>query len=196
MIRKAQKKDVYSVYLMYKELLVYEKEHGTHSNWVMDVYPTLSTAEEGFKNDSLYVLEENGKLVASVILNSIQPDVYGNIHWKYACKPDDVLVVHTLCVPPSEAGKGYGRQFISFAFEKAAELGIKAVRLDTFAQNEPAAALYRSMGFRYTGMAFSVLNGVIPEMQIFFEKKITEAVMPAAKGAENNGVIFNANDAA
>ena len=193
MIRKAQKRDVFSVYLMYKELLTYEKEHKSYSNWVMDVYPTLSTAEEGFKNGTLYVLEENGRLVASVILNGIQPKVYGNIHWKYPCKPKDVLVVHTLCVPPSEAGKGYGKQLIGFAFEKAAEMGIKAVRLDTFAQNEPAAALYQSMGFRYSGMRFSILNGVIPEMQIFFEK---EAVTPVAKGAENSGVIFNANDAA
>ena len=196
MIRKAQKRDVKSVYLMYKELLVYEKEHISYSNWVLDVYPTKDTAEAGFRDGTLYVIEENGELCGSIILNSIQPDIYGSIHWEYKHNPEDILVVHTLCVPPSKAGKGYGKQLIDFAFKKAAEMGISAVRLDTFAKNEPAAALYRSSGFRYAGTAFSILNGVIPEMQIFFEKEIKEVIMPAANGADKVSALFNADSAA
>lgn len=162
----------------------------------MGVYPTLSTAEAGFKNDTLYVLEENGELCASMILNGIQPEIYDNIHWQYICSPENVLVVHTLCVPPSKANRGYGKQLIDFAFKKAAELNIEVIRLDTFAQNKPAAELYKSMGFSYSGTAFSVLNGVIPEMQIFFEKKINTPVIAAVNGSKNNSFIFNANDAA
>ena len=173
MIRKATWRDIDKIELLYREILSYEAKNGSFSNWVMDVYPTRQTAVDGFLEDNLYVLEENGEICGSIILNHIQPDVYGKIDWKYSSdNKEDFLVIHTLSVAPSKAGKGYGAKLVNFAFDKAEEMGCVSVRLDTFADNIPAATLYRNCGFRYVGTAFSILNGVIPEMQIFFEKEI------------------------
>ncbi len=173
MIRKATWRDIDKIELLYREILTHEAKNGSYSNWVMDVYPTRQTAIDGYEADNLYVLEVNGEICGSIILNHIQPDVYGKIHWKYESeKEEDFLVIHTLSVAPSKAGKGYGGQLVRFAFDKAEEMGCVSVRLDTFAENVPAATLYKNSGFRYAGTAFSILNGVIPEMQIFFEKEI------------------------
>ena len=49
MIRIATKADIPHVAATYCELLTYEQEHGTHSNWVLDVYPTEETAETAFQ---------------------------------------------------------------------------------------------------------------------------------------------------
>lgn len=115
--------------------------------------------------------EENG-LCASMILNKVQPEDYKKITWLYAAEEEETAVIHTLCVPPSRAGMGYGRRMVQYALDRAREWGCKAVRIDTFAGNEPAAALYTKMGFRYAGTAPVLLQGLIPEEQKFFEKQV------------------------
>ena len=69
MIRIATKADIPHVAATYCELLTYEQEHGTHSNWVLDVYPTEETAETAYQKNYLYVLEEEGTICCSAILN-------------------------------------------------------------------------------------------------------------------------------
>ena len=58
--------------------------------------------------------------------------------WQYPGEGEDVLVVHTLCVPPRFAGHRYGSRMVQYAKEYAAGHGCAVVRLDTYAHNEPA----------------------------------------------------------
>lgn len=159
MIRLAAEQDIDAVERTYRELLMYESEHGSSSNWVLDVYPTRKTAEKGVKEQSLYVLADENKICASMILNQLQPEEYQRISWLYPAADDQVLVIHTLCVPPGQAGKGYGKRMVRFAVETAGKNGHKAIRLDTWARNKPAAEMYRKMGFRYAGTADILLQG-------------------------------------
>lgn len=174
MIRKARINDIDRVGDSYTELLTYEQEHGTNSNWVPGVYPTRSVARKAFEEDTLYVLEENGKVCASMILNKVQPEEYGTMDWMYRAEPEEVLVLHTLCVPPSSAGKGYGREMVRYTLDFAEKTGMKAVRLDTWVGNKPAASLYTKMGFRAVGVTHVVLNGLIPSELILFEYNVGE----------------------
>ena len=169
MIRKATIEDIPAVAQSYQELFRYESAHGSTTNWVEGLYPTKGTAEHAFSENTLYVLEEAGAVCGSMVLNQIQPPEYGEIDWAYPAEPTKVLVIHTLCICPSQAGKGYGRQMVSYALKKALQLGYKAVRLDTWEGNHPAASLYESMGFRLAGTAPMCLGGVIREQQIFLE---------------------------
>ena len=54
----------------------------------------------------------------------------------------------------------------------AREIGCTVLRLETHAENEPAKALYKSLGFRFAGEGDALLAGVIPEKQVFYEKKL------------------------
>ncbi|MBC3535919.1 GNAT family N-acetyltransferase [Megasphaera hominis] len=173
MIRIATKADIPHVAATYCELLTYEQEHGTHSNWVLDVYPTEETAETAFQKNYLYVLEEEGTICGSVILNQLQPEEYTAGTWHYEATPEQVLVIHTLCIPPSQAGKGYGRRLVQYAITVAQERKLPVIRLDTWAGNKPAATLYQNMGFLPAGGAHVLLQGLIPEEQIFFDRAIT-----------------------
>lgn len=172
MIRKATERDIDAVEASYTELLTYEQEHGTSSNWVLNLYPTRTVAEAALAEGTLYVLEENGIICASMILNDFQPEDYAKIKWLYLAAPSDVLVIHTLCIPPSQSGRGYGRAMVQYAVDLAREQGCKVLRLDTWAENKPAALLYEKQDFRYAGTASVLLQGVIPEEQVFFEYKI------------------------
>lgn len=52
--------------------------------------------------------------------------------WQYPGEGEDVLVVHTLCVPPRFAGHRYGSRMVQYAKEYAAGHGCAVVRLDTY----------------------------------------------------------------
>lgn len=172
MIEKGNKSDIEEVYKSYLELFKYEKVYTNHSNWVKGVYPSRETAQHAYDQQSLYVLKENGHICGSMILNEIQPNEYDEINWKYDAKDSQVLVLHTLCISPTCKGKGYGKQFIEYALGYARKNNYKVIRLDTWLGNKPACSLYEKMGFKVAGKGRMVLQGVIEEEQIYFEKEV------------------------
>ena len=172
MIRKATKNDLDWIEASYTELLTREAEQGSNTNWQLGLYPTRETAQRSLDEETLYVLQEEDGLCASMTLNQVQPAVYNEISWAFPAAPEDILLIHTLCLPPSKAGRGFGKAMTSYAAAKAKEMECKVIRLDTYAGNEPAATLYRSLGYHYAGKAETLHEGVIPEELIFFEKKI------------------------
>ena len=176
MIRKAMIEDIDRVENSYTELLMYEQKYGTNSNWVLDVYPTRRTAQKAFNENTLYVLEEKGKICASMILNQNQPEEYAAMNWMYKAEPEEVLVLHTLCVPPSAAGRGYGSKMVKYTIEFAGKMGLSVVRLDTWTGNKPASSLYTKMGFRFVGVTDALLNGSIPTELTLFEYNVRDRV--------------------
>ena len=172
MIRRAQAGDIDAVERQYTELLVYEQEHGSRTNWKLGVYPTRAVAERGVADGALYVMEEDGEVCASMLLNSVQLDAYAAIPWGYEAAPEKVFVIHTLCVPPSQAGRGIGTRMVRFALEEAARRGCEVMRLDTWENNKPAEKLYLRLGFRHAGKASVLFEGAIAENLIFLEKRI------------------------
>ena len=174
MIRKATLEDLNQVEQGYTELLLHEQEHGAYTAWQLGVYPTRTTAEKAEKNGSLYVLEQDGEICASIIINHTQPEEYGGIDWKCAAKPEEILVIHLLCVRPSKAGHGFGRRMVQFAIEEGERWNCRAVRLDTGEQNKPAVALYTKMGFALAGTTSMAIGGLIAHKNhLFFERKLS-----------------------
>ncbi len=174
MIRKAGPADIDAVEAGYTELLLHEQAHGTNTNWVLGLYPTRATAESSLAAGSLYVLEDNGEVCASMICNQVQAAEYASADWAYPAEDSQVLVLHTLCIPPSKAGNGYGTAMVRFYTELGRQLGCKALRFDTWAENKPANALYRKLGFRCVGTYDAKLQGLIPEALAFFELDLTK----------------------
>lgn len=169
MIRKAEKTDIAAIADTYTELLTYEKQHNSYSNWKLGVYPTIDVPESKVPTGTMYVLEENNEICASMVLNNDQAPEYSDIVWKYSAAGEQVLVIHTLCIPPQKSGKGYGRKMVEFAKEYALKYGCTVIRIDTYAHNEPAKKLYQKNGFRIAGYGKILLQGLIDEEQIYLE---------------------------
>lgn len=172
MIRKSNISDIDAVEHSYIELLTYEKENKSSSNWQLGVYPTRATAARAHETGTLFVLEEQHELLASMILNSEQAEEYKSIKWLYPAADEKVLVLHTLCVPPRFSGRGLGRKMVEYAQKYARECGFSVLRLDTFSGNAPARALYTKLGFRLAGSAKTLHAGVIEEELVYFEYKL------------------------
>ena len=169
MIRKAERKDIAAIGETYTELLTHEKKHGGFSNWELGVYPTVRVAEEKVPCGEMFVLEEDGRICASMVLNSDQAEEYAAVPWKYEAASAQVLVIHTLCIPPQQAGRGYGTQMVAYAKEYAIAHGCTVIRIDTYAHNEPDKQLYQKNGFRIAGWGKIKLQGLIDEDQVYLE---------------------------
>lgn len=171
--RKATTADIDSVEQSYVEYLEYEQIHGAWTVWKLGVYPTRQTAEESVEKGTLYVLEDEDEILASIILNHDQAKEYESVPWKCDASGDEVLVLHTLCVRPSAGGRGIGKKMVQYSIEEARRLGCKTMRLDTGAQNKPAVGLYVKMGFDVVSSGTILLDGQIPhEGHVFLEYQL------------------------
>ncbi|MCL2810645.1 MAG: GNAT family N-acetyltransferase [Clostridia bacterium] len=121
--------------------------------WKRSVYPTEAEARAGLEQGSLYLLrdEATGRAAATVILDHIQPAAYANAAWAIAAPPSQVMVVHTFMTDPHLRGRGFGRRVLVAAHRLAREAGCLCMRLDTYAGNLPACALYEGMGYQSAG---------------------------------------------
>ena len=92
--------------------------------------------------------------------------------WQYPGEGEDVLVVHTLCVPPRFAGHRYGSRMVQYAKEYAAGHGYAVVRLDTYAHNEPAKRLCQRCGIPHRRVGAALLQGLMEEEQVYLEYRL------------------------
>ena len=172
MTRLATEEDLPQIASIYEEILSQEEATQSYTNWIRGVYPTIETARNALQQGWLYVIEQEGAICATAILNHVQLPEYQEIDWAYPGEGEQIFVIHTLCVPPSRSGQGLARSFVAFAEDLAAQKGCTALRLDTYEGNLPAASLYTKLGWRYAGSAYFLFQGVIPEVLKCFEKQI------------------------
>lgn len=120
-----------------------------HPKWTKGVYPDDAYLESAVDGGEMYLAESEGEIVGAMILNGHQGVGYENAEWKVNAREDEVAVIHTLCVLPSQTRRGIG----SLLTEKAAEIsrlqGKKVIRLDVLVGNLPADRLYRSAGYEF-----------------------------------------------
>ena len=100
MIRKALPIDIPAVARIYDEIHTEEEAGRAAIGWVRNIYPTRKTAETALENGDLYVIEEEGRVVAAARLNQKQEASYAEADWEYDAAEAEVMVLHTLVVSP------------------------------------------------------------------------------------------------
>ncbi len=172
MIRKATWLDLDAVEQLYNEIHDAEEAGLITTGWQRKIYPVRNTAQAALERDDLFVLEEKGRIIGSGIINRIQVDVYEGAPWKYETPDDQVCVLHTMMISPSEFGKGYARAFLEFYEKYAREHGCPELRIDTNARNTAARAMYRKHGYEEIGTVPTVFNGISGVNLVLLEKHL------------------------
>ena len=172
MIRPATTADLAQAAAIYGEILDQEERGPVYTNWQRGKYPTAETARTALEAGTLYVGEEGGILWGVVNLNSIQLPEYSSIPWSGPARPEEVGVIHTLCISPRWAGRGKAREFVAFCEEEARRKGKKVMRLDTYEGNLPANTMYPKLGYTFVGGTEFFFQGFIREILNCYDKKL------------------------
>lgn len=171
--RKAVNKDLDRIEEIYLAIHAEEEAGRTTTGWQRGIYPVRKTAELALERDDIFVLEENGIIKGTSLLNQIQVDVYEGAPWEYPAAPENVMVMHTLCIDPKYFGKGLGPEFVKYYERYALENNCPYLRMDTNERNLKARALYKKLGFREIGIVPAVFNGIPGVGLVLFEKHLS-----------------------
>ncbi len=146
-IRKGSVADISAVTDIYN-LIHDEIERGRYNmRWHRDLYPTRSWAESHIADGDLYVMEEDGIIVASAIINHAPLPEYYKGAWYQPDSYNNIMVLHTLVVHPKHMRRGYASAFVNYYEKKAKGSGCYRLRLDTQMMDIPARALYKKLGY-------------------------------------------------
>ena len=171
-IRKAVLQDISSIAEIYNGICDAQAEGKMVVSWIKGVYPTEDTALAALERDDLFVMEENGNIVGTAVINQKQMDSYYNADWKFPAEDKEVMVLHTLAISPEFGRKGYGSEFVKYYEEYAREKGCPYLRMDTNAINKTARALYKKLGYEEIGIIPCDFNGIPGFQMVLFEKYI------------------------
>ena len=169
-IRKATENDLEAVSQIYENILAAQDKGEMFVGWIRGVYPTRQTAEAALARDDLFVEEDEGRIVGAAIINRVQVDVYAEVGWQHPAADDEVTVLHTLVIDPYVKGNGYGKAFVKFYEEYAAETGSPCLRMDTNAKNVNARRFYAKLGYTEVGIVPCVFNGIPGVNLVMLEK--------------------------
>ena len=122
--------------------------------WSADRYPTFPPKPE--------------KMVAQYAADNIFPftaidndgNIVGHIMLRYPDPSRDIIRFGFIIVEDQRRGKGYGKQMLQLAIQKAKqEYGAKMITLGVFDNNSSAFHCYLSVGFKVTGTDTYSIDG-------------------------------------
>lgn len=171
-VRKAVQADIPAVAEIFSDIHTAEEEGRVTIGWIREIYPTEATAQAALTRGDLFVMEDDGVLVGTAVINQQQVDVYANGAWEHEAPAEQVMVLHTLVISPKAARKGYGRAFVAYYEDYARSHGCPYLRMDTNARNVNARALYRKLGYREADVVPCVFNGIKGVQLVLLEKKL------------------------
>ena len=147
--RLGKTQDLDSIGLLIKDAIVEMEKNGIYQ-WD-DLYPTREDFEEDIRNNNLYVVFEEDRLVAFYVISGEYDEQYNNAEWE--CEADSAYILHRFCVSPEVQNRGIGKKVLQHIEQHIKDMGGKSVRLDTFTENPFAQKLYRHSGYESRGYA-------------------------------------------
>lgn len=172
-IRKATSADVSAITDIYNKIHALEEAGLVSIGWNPMVYPIRDTAINALKEDTLFVMTLDDKIVASAIINQMQPTAYASVEWSFPASDDRVGVLHTLVVDPDFGKLGIGKAFVSFFETYCKVQGHEVVRLDTQVKNTLPFNMYPKLGYRLAGICDTEFQNLPDTVELaMFEKKL------------------------
>ena len=173
MFRKATLQDLDAIAAIYDAIHSREEAGLVVIGWNRSIYPTRASAEKSLNDGDMFVLEEDGRILAAAKINQKQEESYAEGTWTHEAADSEVLVLHTLVVHPEAAGRGIGTRFVDFYEECAARMACPYLRMDTNARNAAARALYRKLGYIEVSIVPCVFNGIAGVNLVLLEKTLS-----------------------
>lgn len=123
------------------------------NQWQGQDKPNLDNFKELIDNKNIFVLEDHGKVVSTVIIYDFDKDYENNLEGAWQ-SPKPYVALHRIGTLESEVKKGYGRKIIEMSESYARENSFKSVRIDTHRGNKIMRELLKSLNYKYVGLVY------------------------------------------
>ena len=151
-IRKAEKKELEEILIIYKEAREYMALNGNKDQWG-DNYPPRSIIEDDISTGKCYIAYE--EKVCGVFYFAIENDpMYDVIKEGEWLNENNYAVVHRIAVSQNTHNKGIASQCIDYAVRMCEENKIYDLRMDTHKDNQPMQCFLEKKGFDKCGIVY------------------------------------------
>ena len=165
-VRLATKKDLKKIDLLFEKI-----DDKLLENKILqwdEYYPREKYFEFCVTKEEVYILEDNGIIIGTAILNEEIFDEWQNIKWKYPTRKP--LVIHSFAIEPAFQGKGYEKALYDFCEEFAIKKGCETIRLDILPENPQSIYFWELRGFEKSGEIFFETKPQKMEVYFCYEK--------------------------
>lgn len=150
-IARATPADFAAVWQLYADVCAQDPHDPYGAHWVYGVYPSEDDIRSHIDKGQLYVGRDEGHIVAAMAVVPHDDPEYADVPWPTPATPDEVAVIHLLCVHPSMRGRHMGAELVQEALRLAREAGKRVVHLDVYPGNLAASRIYLEAGFVLVG---------------------------------------------
>lgn len=150
LLEKAVQADFAPVCELYQAVCADMRAHGNHQ-WQWGGYPNTDLVQGDIDAGTLYILRQEGRIVAAAAADTSFEPAYAEINWLFGVKPGSF---HRFAIAPQAQGLGLGRKLLMELLDILRAMGCDSLRCDTFCENHRALALYRSLGMRDAGVVY------------------------------------------
>ena len=147
MIRKAKPNDLKRIIEITKACAAFMISNNIFQ-W-NEHYPNIATFKNDLKEESLYVIEKNEKVIGCIVISQIMDEFYRNVNWITSSEKN--LYLHRLAIHPKFQKMVFAKQLMNFSFDFAQKNNFVSIRLDTFSGNPSNKIFYTKLGFKKLG---------------------------------------------
>lgn len=115
-------------------------------------YPNHEVIMQDIKNKESYVLEEDGKILATSMVTFKNQDAYDEIKGGNWLSSGAYTTIHRIAVDNHYKGHGLATRIIEYIEELCLSNHIYSIKVDTHEQNIPMQKLLKKEGFVYCGI--------------------------------------------
>lgn len=135
--------------------------------WQVDVESGFAYVARGDKGKAVGAFS----LVADAATGDPEPS-YAKIDGAWLTSDANYAAIHRVCVAPEAKGRGVATAMFAFACEKARDLGLSSLRVDTHVDNVPMQRTLAKAGFTLCGTIVLVDGVDAGGMRVAFEKLV------------------------
>lgn len=165
-IRKTNINDINEVIKIINQAKEYFREMKI-DQW-QDGYPDEEIIKIDIMNNSSYVLEIDGEIVATAMFSIERDNNYDNIYDGKWLTESEYAVIHRIAVDNKFKGLKLAEKIVKHATEVCKEKDIRSIRIDTHKDNISMQKFLKNNGFKYCGVIYLEDNSP----RVAFEKVI------------------------
>lgn len=154
-IRPASVDDIPTIQALYREAIAFQREGG-HPSW-QD--PDYAVVEKDIAERCQYALELDGRVAG--IFSLCPPSLMDFEMW-HGLAPDSARYINRIIVGQAWKGRQLFAHMLAWCEQEMHRLGLRALRLDTWAESTGLIRHYRRFGFKRVGERITSTSDQLP----------------------------------